>query len=325
MTKGQDVSRRSFIGGAAGVGAMSAALAVLGLEGLTRAEGEGGGTTSDTGGDTFGALALPPIVAPGVRIGVVNLADTLALTFGGPTSHQYNNGGVFVTGGWIDAALDLPVGARLVRVDVFSRTFTVAAAVSVTLNVTMVGGTNSIVAPMPIASTLGNGQASYTPGPLRTVALGERFYVEAFCNLAEKVFLGAIYQYYDANPQLNLLPVPIRVYDSRAGATPTTVVKGRLANNATRVIDCTFGGAVPAGAAAAMVTLTTVGTVGAGFMALWQNGLPYPETSSITWDHNGTNVAVTTVVTLDTTAKLMALTGPGASTDFIIDVIGFYA
>jgi hypothetical protein len=178
---------------------------------------------------------------------------------------------------------------------------------------------------MTVASTLGFGQSAYTPATPRTMALGERLYLEVFANSADKLFIGAIYQYYDANPQLNLLPVPIRVYDSRAGADPAGVVKGQLANNAQRVIDCTLNGAVPAGAAAAMVTLTTVATVGAGFMALWKNGIPYPNTSSINWDHSGTNVAVTTVCAVDATAKLLALTGPGASTDFIIDVIGFYA
>ena len=150
-------------------------------------------------------------------------------------------------------------------------------------------------------------------------------HVPAAIERANKLFLGAIYQYFDANPQLNLLPTPIRVYDSRPGANPASVAKGTLANNETRVIDCTFSGAVPAGAAAAMVTLTLTGTSAGGFMALWRNGLADPGTSSINWDHSGTNVAVTTVVALDAAAKLIARTGPNASTHFIIDVIGFYA
>ena len=36
-------------------------------------------------------------------------------------------------------------------------------------------------------------------------------------------------------------------------------------------------------------------------------------------------MAVTTVVAVDAAAKLIAKTGPNASADFIIDVIGFYA
>ncbi len=303
---------------------MAAALALLGLDGTASAEGGDGWTTSETGNEAFAALALPPVAVPGVRVGVVALADMVAAAQNPPASLQFGNSGGFTSPGNVIAPLDLPVGARLIRVDVFTRTAT-SLAVDVRLNVSLVGSTNTLVAPVTVAATIGTGQASYLPATPRTVALGERFYVEAACESLNRVFLGAIYQYFDANPQLNLLPTPIRVYDSRAGANPATVVKGALANNATRVIDCTLGGAVPPGAAAAMITLTLTGTGAGGYMALWRNGLADPGTSSINWDHTGTSVAVTTVVALDEAARLTAKAGPNASTNFIIDVIGFYA
>ena len=314
-----DVSRRGFIGGATGAGALTAALAALGVEGVAIAEG--------TGDDAvFQAQALPTLI-PGARVGVANFVDAQALNFTAGSNRQYLNSGIYNTAGWLNLTLDLPVGARLLRLDAYANITDTPATVSFSLYKTLVGASNTLVATLasPPAGT-GALQASYAPAQPFVVEPGTRLYLETLsCNTSNKVFLGAVYQYYDANPQLNLLPSPVRVYDSRPGTNPASVVKGALANSATRVIDCRLGGAVPAGAAAAMVTLTLTGTSAAGFMGMWRNGLADPGTSSINWDHSGTNVAVTTVVALDAAAQLIAKVGPNASTHFIIDVIGFYA
>ena len=322
-----DVSRRGFIGGATGAGALTAAFAALGFDGVANAEGEGSGTTAVAGADSaLQAQALPPSI-PGARVGVANFVDALHLNATTAGIRQFSVNGVFSGAGWLVTPLHLPVGARLLRVDAYALVTASAASVSFALNMTTVGASPSTkVLDFGTPSGLGSLQATYAPTTPLTVEAGNRIYLETNqCTSANKLFLGAIYQYYDANPQLNLLPTPIRVYDSRPGANPASVAKGTLANNETRVIDCTFSGAVPAGAAAAMVTLTLTGTSAGGFMALWRNGLADPGTSSINWDHSGTNVAVTTVVALDAAAKLIARTGPNASTHFIIDVIGFYA
>lgn len=325
-----DVSRRGFIGGATGAGAMAAALASLGIEGVVNAEGEGSGTAGGTGDDAaFEAQALPTMI-PGARVSVANFVDAQALNNAISSNRQYLNSGIYNTSGWLNLTLDLPVGARLLRVDAYANIGIAQASVSFVLHKTQVGTANTPLVtfdtPAATAQTLGAFQATYVPATPLTVEPGIRLYLEtSSCNSSSKVFLGAVYQYYDANPQLNLLPTPIRVYDSRPGANPTTVVKGTLANTVSRVIDCKLGGAVPAGAAAAMVTLTLTGTSAAGFMGMWRNGLTDPGTSSINWDHAGTNVAVTTVVALDAAAQLIAKVGPNASTNFIIDVIGFYA
>ncbi len=305
---------------------MAAALASLGLEGVANAEGEGSGTTAYTGDESaFQAQALPTLI-PGARVGVANFVDAQALNNASGATRQYLNYGVWNTSGWLNVTLDLPVGARLLRVDAYATMPpTGTQSVSFNLNQSLAGGS---VTTLTTFAASGNNtlQATHNPAAPIAVAPGARLFLEtSSCNSSSKVFLGAVYQYYDANPQLNLLPTPIRVYDSRPGANPASVVKGTLANSATRVIDCKFGGAVPAGAAAAMVTLTLTGTSAAGFMGMWRNGLTDPGTSSINWDHSGTNVAVTTVVALDAAAQLIAKVGPNATTNFIIDVIGFYA
>jgi hypothetical protein len=325
MNKPQDVSRRTFLTGAAGAGAMAAAAATLGISSIASAEGEGGGTTDGISASNIGALSLPSVI-PGARIGVVNLANVSPLSVSGASNANYSSG-VYNPDGWLDIPIELPVGARFLRIDFFTRTNTSASSISASLLSSAIGvsSSNSNVASLTVASVLGLGQSSYVPGTPRTIALGEKLYIETFCNAPEKVFVGAIYQYFDVNPQLNLLSAPIRVYDSRPATLPAVGTKAPLANNAQRVIDCTTNSAIPAGAAAAMINLTITGTSAGGYMALWKNGIPYPGTSSVNWDHAGTNAAVTTVVALDATAKFLALTAPNASTDFIVDVIGYYA
>jgi len=106
--------------------------------------------------------------------------------------------------------------------------------------------------------------------------------------------------------QPSVLPSTIRIYDSRNGFAPLGVTKGQLANGAVRVIDTTFGGAVPAGASAALVNLTVTNTSPAGFLALFANGISWPGNSSINWDHANQSIANLAVVALDATAKLQA-------------------
>jgi hypothetical protein len=327
MNKPQDVSRRTFLTGAAGAGAMAAAAATLGISSIASAEGEGGGTTDGISASGIGALALPPII-PGAKVVALNLADIIALSSGATTTCQLTFGGlgVYNPTGWMDVPLQVPVGARLLRVDSYSSVSTSAAAVSFNLNRSVIGSSNFNIATISTPSALGIGQATYAPVTPYTVGAGERLYLETLvCNSTDKEWAGAIYQYFDPNPQLNLLSAPIRVYDSRPATLPAVGTKAPLANNAQRVIDCTTNSAIPAGAAAAMINLTITGTSAGGYMALWKNGIPYPGTSSVNWDHAGTNAAVTTVVALDATAKFLALTAPNASTDFIVDVIGYYA
>ncbi len=124
---------------------------------------------------------------------------------------------------------------------------------------------------------------------------------------------------------LHLLPAPVRVYDSRAGNAPNNVTKGKLANATSRTIDCTNNASgVPAAATAALVNVTVVNTSAAGFLALYKAGIPYPGTSTINWDHTNQVSANTTVVALAGAAQAAAYVPANSSTDFLVDVIGYY-
>ena len=119
--------------------------------------------------------------------------------------------------------------------------------------------------------------------------------------------------------QLHLLTGPVRVYDSRPGATND----GPLASGQQRIIS--LAAAVPTGATGAMFSLTLDATNSSGFLAVFKNGIPWPGNSNVNWYASGQIVAVTTVSAVDATAKVIVFAGGPGSTQFIIDVIGYYA
>ncbi|HKA04197.1 MAG TPA: hypothetical protein VKD67_07705, partial [Acidimicrobiales bacterium] len=119
------------------------------------------------------------------------------------------------------------------------------------------------------------------------------------------------------------LPAPVRVYDSRPGGTND----GPLAGGSERIVKLSGSAATPAvpnGATGALISLTLDATVGAGFLSVFANGVPFPGTSNINWFANGQIVAVTTTTFVDATAQVVVHAGGPGSTQFVIDVIGYY-
>jgi hypothetical protein len=119
---------------------------------------------------------------------------------------------------------------------------------------------------------------------------------------------------------LTSLPAPVRVYDSRQGDGP-------LAGGLERTVSLAgppATPAVPAGSAAALISLTLDATVGAGFLGVFANGVAWPGTSNVNWYTNGQIVAVTTVTSVDATGKASVHAGGPGSTQFVIDVIGSF-
>jgi hypothetical protein len=131
--------------------------------------------------------------------------------------------------------------------------------------------------------------------------------------------------------QLNLLPAPRRAYDSRPGGSPTPGGNGALLAGGSRAINLTqgtangvLGAAVPAGASAALISLTVTRTVGGGYLGVFSNAVAYPGNSNVNWTASGQDVAVTTVTAVDAAGACRVQNGPGATTDLVIDVIGYY-
>ncbi len=127
--------------------------------------------------------------------------------------------------------------------------------------------------------------------------------------------------------------VPGRVYDSRV-ASPST---GQLATGANRLIsvadrrDLDSGAVVqanfvPAGATAVTANVTVTGTVLAGFIAVNPGGTLAVTASTSNWGSSGQTLANGVSLTLNASRQLSLIVGglPGAATDIVVDVTGFY-
>jgi len=125
---------------------------------------------------------------------------------------------------------------------------------------------------------------------------------------------------------LVLLNTPVRVNDSRPGEVPLNSTKGPITGNTTRVIDMKNNSSgVPVGASGVLCTLTIVNTsANGGFLSLFKNGAATPTTSTVNWFAANQVVATTTVTAVDATAQAKLFCPANSSTNYFIDVIGFY-
>lgn len=124
---------------------------------------------------------------------------------------------------------------------------------------------------------------------------------------------------------------PTRVYDSRAAAPSP----GAIAGGASRVVSVsdarpdatgavTTAGIVPPGASAIAYNITVADTVGAGFLSVNEGDATGFTASSINWSATGQLLANGLVVKLDGSRQVKVFAGGGGSTNFLIDVLGYY-
>lgn len=115
--------------------------------------------------------------------------------------------------------------------------------------------------------------------------------------------------------QFHVLGAPVRAYDSRSG-------DGALGGGDQRNIVMT---GVPAGASAVTVSLTATQTAGSGYLSLFRSGITWPGNSNLNWFASGQTVAVTTISAVNASRVVAVRAGGTGSTQFIIDVIGYYS
>ncbi len=122
--------------------------------------------------------------------------------------------------------------------------------------------------------------------------------------------------------QLHLLDAPVRIYDTRPGAAPLTVLpKTPLVANTARTVDATGNtSGVPTAATGVLINITVTQGTAAGFLTAWPQGA-WPGTSSINWSA-GQTIATTTVTRCGPSATFLVLAN--SATDFLVDVIGYY-
>lgn len=124
---------------------------------------------------------------------------------------------------------------------------------------------------------------------------------------------------------LTLLASPVRVYDSRPGNPPNTPPKTPLSNSNRDIDAKNNSSGVPTHATAILANFTVVNTSASGFLAAYKAGIPFPGTSTINWNSPNSIVANTTVVAIDSSQKFRCLVPASSSTDFFVDVIGYFA
>jgi hypothetical protein len=104
-----------------------------------------------------------------------------------------------------------------------------------------------------------------------------------------------------------------RVLDTR-NPGPLT---GKLGPGEERVVDLGF-----VGARSAVINLTVTETVGGGFVAVFQNGINWPENSSINWSSTNQNIANGVITAVDANGRIK-IRGGANPTHVVIDRIGF--
>ena len=129
-----------------------------------------------------------------------------------------------------------------------------------------------------------------------------------------------------------------RVYDSRWTGILPNVTKGPMVvGNSSRLVYCDDKRAlsnglveqadvVPSGATAIAYNLTVTMNSGQGFLAVEPGGTASFGGSAINWSNGPVNLANASVVRLDSQRRVSVFIGgqPGATTNFIIDVVGYY-
>lgn len=125
---------------------------------------------------------------------------------------------------------------------------------------------------------------------------------------------------------------PARLYDSRAAAPSI----GQLAGGGTRTLsmadkrDLNTGNPVtanyvPAGATAIACNVTVVNTAGSGFLTINPGGVTEINAATINWSGAGQILNNGVIVTLNASREVTVICGgTAASTDFVIDVTGYF-
>ena len=124
---------------------------------------------------------------------------------------------------------------------------------------------------------------------------------------------------------------PARVYDSRVGTySPNGVLSGgqnrtiSVANSYNVSGTLVTSNFIPAGATAVFANVTVVDTVGAGYLAINPGGTTAVAASTINWSANGQVLANGISLTLNASREITVVNGSGGSTQFIIDITGYW-
>ena len=225
--------------------------------------------------------------------------------------------------------LEIPVGSRLVRNDYFAYRATVGTSTWRLLRLDTTTGALSVANDTVSASSSGLVQTTLA-GVDILVEPAIVYIADLLFSSANNAFASVVYQYIP--PGLLFHPLtPFRAYDSRwAGAG------GPLLANTSRTVSVkdahdTNTGAVttldlvPASARAIGYNLTITGTTSFGFLAITPGDEVTFGASAINWSSTGQDLANGGTVGVNAAREVKVFAGFTGSTQFIVDVTGYYS
>ncbi len=265
----------------------------------------------------------PSLVAtPGLRYRVWSQVAFVPAT--PVTSRAITGSGAYPSGvdGELAADVDLEAGSVITEVTAAMTNASGGETGLYVVRMPLAGGQFSVVQGVPIPTGSPAVQKATVTGS--HVVDGEAAYAAtAFCRADGSIRVFGLRLGY-VPVGYGLVPVaPTRVYDSRPGNPPLNVVKGPLANG-TRLVNLLLGVSLPVKPKGVLVNLTVVNTSPTGFLAMYRAGTAWAGTSSINWSSAGEIVANTTYTDVDVAGQVEVRVPPSSSTDFFVDLVGYY-
>lgn len=343
MSVMNESTRRAFL---AALGASGVTAAVL--PGAAGAQvGEAGTPGTGAGTDTAASASTPlrteafPAPTPGTNYKFMIGGEFQPTTQGAAAQTPYNKGfgEIEIDGIYYRTLSDLPPGARITEV-----TFAVLKSATYTGSSSCFAYqmTSGTLDQIDVRSTAALGQLvaeQYVslvvdPTDVRWIVDNQQastlWLVLALSNgRVNSVRVGWVP---GPTTPLSFFPIaPKRAYDSRFVAP-----LGPLLNNTNRVISVAnsyltgtgtleTSNIIPVGAQAIAYNITIANTVTSGFLSVNPGDAATPGGSSINWFTSGLSLANGLVVKLDASRQIKVFCGGGGSTDFIIDILGYYA
>lgn len=210
---------------------------------------------------------------------------------------------------WVYASLPIPIGStiRQVNVSYLGEPFVsiVGRAFGETTRPVIHG-------PEPLPAASGVGTHSFSANA--TLTHGASYFIEFFCPSGGGSIMGMT---------LGYVP-PTQAFVPYSGAAPRVLDTrepgqgGAFGAGQERVVD--LSSKLVPGARSAIINITATGTQGAGWFAVFRDGISHPGNSSLNWFGSGQIVA-NNVVTAVTAGKIKVLCGPAGS-HCVIDVVG---
>jgi hypothetical protein len=325
--------RRMITGMGMAIGAAGAgALAVPGLASAAAPPPppDPNSNTANPGG--VGAQPLAFAATPGLMYAGISGYNLMAYQLAG--EYMFDLGGVGVgprpNGTSVVCDIELPHGARIREIQV-----TGSGSTNATLQRQPYGAYSwSTIGSCTTASGSGL-QTGKTSGLSHVVDRTTGTYlIFAFLNNTQAISSVAVG--YDMAPT-GFVPIsPVRAYDSRWTASGSTagLTLGVISGGSSRTVSVADGrdlntgaitspNAVPAGASAIAYNLTLSNTTGIGFLAVTPGNASTYAASSINWSEAGQLLANGLIVGVDGTRAIKVFAG-GSSTNFIVDVVGYF-